>query len=64
MDVEIAIRYSDDRPCMVTVAKPGSGETLYRILTPLPGIPQSIDEGLREARRLFASDPWTRIKPH
>ncbi len=64
MDVEIAIRYSDDRPCMVTVAKPGSGENLYRILTPLPGIPQSVAEGLKEARRLFASDPWTRTKPH
>lgn len=64
MDVEIAIRYSDDRPCMVTIAKPGSGEPLYRILTLLPGIPQSVAEGLKEARRLFASEPWAGTKPH
>ena len=34
MDVEIAIRYSDDRPCTVTIARPASGELLYRIITP------------------------------
>ena len=64
MDVEIAIRYSDDRPCMVTIAKPGSGEPLYRILTPQLGIPQSLAEGLREVRRLFEGDPWGDTKPH
>lgn len=64
MDVEIAIRYSDDRPCLVTIVKPGSGETLYRILTLLPGIPQSVAEGLREARRLFASEPWAGARLH
>lgn len=58
MDVEIAIPYSDDRPCMVTVARPGTGEPLYRIVTPRSGIPQSVAEGLQEARRLFAIEPW------
>jgi len=28
MDIEIAIHYSDDRPCTVALAKPGSGELL------------------------------------
>ena len=63
MDVEIAIRYSDDRPCTVTVARPG-GELLYGIVTPRSGIPQSVAEGLREARRLFAIEPWADDKPH
>jgi len=58
MDVEIAIRYSEDRPCTVTVAKPDGGELLYRIVTPAAGIPPSVVEGLREARRLFAAEPW------
>ncbi len=58
MDVEIAIRYSDDRACVVTVAKPNDGEVLYRIVTPRLGIPQAVAGGLREARRLFAAEPW------
>ena len=64
MDVEITIRYSDDRPCMVTVTKPGSGELLYRIVAPRAGIPQSVAEGLREAHRMFAAEPWAGDKPH
>lgn len=63
MDVEIAIRYSDDRPCTVTVAKPG-GDELYRIVTPRAGIPQSVAEGLREARRMFTAEPWAGNKLH
>ena len=63
MDVEIAIRYSDDWLCTVTVATPG-GEVLYRIVTPRAGIPQSVAEGLREARRLFATKPWADNKLH
>ena len=64
MDVEIAIRYSDDRACMVTIAKPGSGELLYQIITPRAGIPRSVAAGLEEARRMFAAEPWTGSKPH
>jgi hypothetical protein len=63
LDVEIAIRYSDDRPCKVTVARPDSGE-IPLIVTPLGDIPQSVAEGLREARRLFAIEPWDRRKFH
>jgi hypothetical protein len=29
MDVDIQIRYSDHRPCTVTVARPDSGDILY-----------------------------------
>ena len=64
MDVEIAIRYSDDRACMVTIRKPGSGELLYQIVTPCTGIPQSVAAGLEEARRMFAAEPWAGGKPH
>ncbi len=64
MDVEIAIRYSDDRACMVTITKPGSGELLYQIVTPRDGIPQSVADGLAEARRMFAVEPWVGSRPH
>jgi hypothetical protein len=33
MDVELTIRYSDERPCIVTVARPDSGDILYRIVS-------------------------------
>ena len=64
MDVEITITYSDDRACVVTIAPPGGGAILYRIVTPRHGIPQSVAEGLQEARRLFAAEPWASAKPH
>ena len=59
MDVDIGIRYSDDQPCKVTIARPDTGEILFMIVTPVSGIPQSVAEGLRETRRLFAVQPWT-----
>jgi hypothetical protein len=64
MDVEILIRYSDDRPCVVTVARPDSGDILYRIVTPAAGLAQSVGEGLREARRAFAAAPWRHPARH
>jgi hypothetical protein len=64
MDVEILIRYSDDRLCLVTVARPDGGDILYQIVTPVAGIPQSVGEGLREARRTFAMEPWQRPARH
>jgi hypothetical protein len=64
MDVEIAIRFSEDRACRVTIARPDNGEIIYMIITPAAGIPQSVAEGLREARRLFAIDPWSDCKHH
>jgi hypothetical protein len=64
MEVEIAIRYSDDRPCTMTIARASSGKVLYKIVTSRDGIPQNFAEGLREARRLFAVEPWAVDKPH
>ena len=64
MDVEIRIRYSDDRPCTLTVARPDNGEVIYRVVTPRTGIPQSFAEGLREARRLLAVEYYAEDKPH
>ncbi len=58
MDVEIAVRYSNDLACVVTITKPGSGELLHQIVTPRAGIPQSIAMGLDEARRMFVAEPW------
>ena len=63
MDVEIAIRYSDDRPCLLTISKP-DGEVIYRIVTPHAAIPASLAEGLREAQRLFNAAPWAGRTPH
>ncbi len=64
MDAEILIHYSDDRPCVVTVARPDSGDILYQIVTPAAGIQQSVGEGLREARRALAMEPWQRPAGH
>jgi hypothetical protein len=64
MDVEILIGYSDDRPRVVTVARPDGGDILYQIVTPAVGIPQSVGEGLLEARRTFALEPWQRPARH
>jgi hypothetical protein len=63
MDVEITIRYSDDRLCAVAVARPDSSETLYEIATPRRHSAE-FAEGLQEARRLFEIEPWTNGKPH
>jgi hypothetical protein len=43
----------------VTIARPDTTEILFIIVTPVSGIPQSVAKGLREARRLFAIQPWT-----
>jgi hypothetical protein len=64
MDAKIGIRYSDDRPCKVAIAESGTGKTHFMIVTPVSGIPQSVAEGLREARRLFATEPWTDPQAH
>jgi hypothetical protein len=45
MDVEIAIRFSEDRACRVTIARPDTGEIIYMIVTPAVSIPQSVAEG-------------------
>jgi hypothetical protein len=58
MDVDIAIRYSEDRLCEVTLAWPGEIEPFYRIVERREDLPSSLTEAMREARRLFAIKPW------
>lgn len=59
MDVDLMIRYSDDRLCEVVVFRPDDGTPLYRIVTHRAALSGSIDEAMREARRLYYSDPWS-----
>ena len=63
MDVEITISYSDNRRCTVTLAKPATGQPIYRVATSSTGVLQSVSEGLREARRLFDTEPWEDRSP-
>ena len=58
MDVDIAIRYSDDRLCVVTVSQPGEDEPIYRIVGRREDLGGSLAEAMREARRLYAATPW------
>ena len=43
----------------MTIVRPDITEILFMIVTPVSDIPQSVAKGLREARRLFAIQPWT-----
>lgn len=58
MDVDIAIRYSDERLCEVTPVRPGEIEPFYRIVGRREDLPSSLTEAMREARQLFAIEPW------
>jgi hypothetical protein len=63
MDVEITIRYSDERPCTVAIARPDSGDLLYRIVTPVSGILQIVAQALGEARRSYEIEPRAGSEP-
>jgi hypothetical protein len=58
MDVDLTLRYSDDRLCEVVVCRPNDGTALYRIVTRPPDLAGSLTEAMREARRLYAGTPW------
>ncbi len=58
MDVDLTIRYSDDRACEVVVCRPNEHTPLYRILTRRADHGESLTEAMREARRLDADAPW------
>jgi hypothetical protein len=58
MDVDLTIRYSDDRLCEVFVCRPADEKPLYRIATRRAGLDDSITEAMREARRLYEAAPW------
>jgi hypothetical protein len=56
MDVDLTIRYSDDRLCEVVVCRPGGRKR--RIVGRREHLGASIDEAMREARHLYAAVPW------
>jgi hypothetical protein len=58
MDVDISIRYSDDRLCVVTVTRPANEEVIYRIVGRRADLGGSLTEVIREARRLYEASPW------
>jgi hypothetical protein len=55
MDVDIAIQYSDDRLCVVTVCRLIDEEAIYRIVGRRENL---VAEAMREARRLYNTAPW------
>jgi hypothetical protein len=63
MDVEIAIRYSGDRPCTVKITRPDDDEIMFMIVTSRAGVPRSLGEGLQEVRRRFAIEPRSNGEP-
>jgi hypothetical protein len=58
MDVDLTIRYSDDRLCEIVVYRPREKTPLYRIVGRREHLGASIDEAMREARHLYAAMPW------
>ena len=58
MDVDLTIRYSDDRLCEIITSRPDTAALLYRIVSRREDLVASLTETMREARRLFADDPW------
>lgn len=58
MDVDLAIRYSDDRLCEVVVCRPADETPLYRIVSRRAHLGDSITEAMREARRLYEINSW------
>jgi hypothetical protein len=62
MDVDLTIRYSDDRLCEIVVYRPGEKTPLYRIVGRREHLAASIDEAMREARHLYAALPCPGLK--
>jgi hypothetical protein len=58
MDVDVSIRYSDDRLCVVTVTRPADEEVIYQIVGRRAGLGGSLTEAMREARRLYEASRW------
>jgi hypothetical protein len=58
IDVDLTIRYSDDRLCEVVVCRPNDEMPLYRIATRRVQLGESITEAMRTARCLYEITPW------
>lgn len=57
MDVDLAIRYSEDSLCEVILCRPGDDVPLYRIVSRRVQLDESITEAMLEARRLYEITP-------
>jgi len=58
MDVDLTIRYSDDRSCEVVVCQPNNDTALYPIGARRADLGASLTEAMQEARRLYEVAPW------
>ena len=58
MDVDLTIRYSDERLCEIAAFRPDSATPLYRIVSCRADLGASLTETMREARRLYEITPW------
>jgi hypothetical protein len=58
MDVDLTIRYSDDRLCDIIASRPDLAAPLYRIASRRADLGSSLTETMREARRLYEITPW------
>ena len=58
MYVDIAIRYSHDRLCVLTVSRPGDAEVIYRIVGRRDNLSGSLAEAMSEVRRRYEFEPW------
>jgi hypothetical protein len=58
MDVDLTIRYSDDRLCEIIASRPDTAAPLYRIVARRADLGASLTETMREARRLYEITPW------
>jgi len=56
MDVDLTIRYSDERLCEIVASRPDSVAPLYRIVSRRADLGTSLTETMHEARREIT--PW------
>ena len=64
MDVDLTIRYSDDRLCEIIASRPDTAARLYRIASRRTDLGASPTETMREARRLYEITPWPDRRRH
>ena len=58
MDVDLTIRYPDERLCEIIASRPDTAAPLYRIASRRADLGASVTETMREARRLYEITPW------
>lgn len=55
MDVDLTIRYSDDRLCEIAASRPDTAAPLYRIVSRRADLGMSLTETMRELRHLYGN---------